>query len=685
MSGIDVLNAPQDLELQTITQDPAVSLREAALRTLKSKRRKLNTHPSSDFPPTYLQRPAASHPASIQLDYGQAEPSDESQPASSAAVAPSVSDSAAMDVDEDGQAKEEGEISDSETAPATPFQPPPKDLPVNSSPLQPPEKTAPLRRAVAPSVASPLKASIVVKTEHPPVAIPEPNVVASTDDYDRLPFNPDLGFVRPGLASTSITLRPSRNHTHLLAVSQGQYDTVKELILEVLGWGVPPDYLVKCGISREVVYYTFLDLKLQLPENVSTSDLPPLEELVARASAFVSNRSQSPAMQHATRPRSTSRTGVESPAPADVPRTTLSPSAQPFVPVNLANSDLLDMEQQRRQQLLARKVAQASRKVKHATSPESISHQHSETVVASRVDHSLSAPPHVAVDDFLNSIEPAKDISREGSRAPVDLIDGHDAMDVDGPPGLSVVSVALPVSDQGGANLARFPTQEVTSTSATTSSTRALRSSPSTLHRTDTITSSSSSSSGSATPPVGSGRSANLRRGTKRPVAADFVDMEPDSSHATKERNGLPPQSYHHHHPHHHHHGHKKKPASFAVVSSKPRRMVIDLTDSEGEEDGADSLSRPRAGSRQPSQANVVPVQNAQNQLVEREREIQALKDRIAKKELEARLKREAAVRFSCVVNFPTLSDQNSAGIWSRYAVIWRHSCRIFHRCHCEG
>ncbi|TCD63243.1 hypothetical protein EIP91_005799 [Steccherinum ochraceum] len=638
MSGIDVLNPLQDLDQQTSAQDPAASLREAALRTLKSKRRKLNSHPT-DLLSSFPERSGASSSANIQLDYGQAETSGGSLSAPSAAAAPPTQDSAAMDVDEEGQAKEEGEISDSETAPATPFQSPSKDLPTIPSPtFHPPEKTAPPRRAVASPVAPPLKPSaILIKTESLPVTITDSlssSAMDSTSDYDRLPFDPAFGFVRPGLA-----------------MNQAQYDTVKELILEILGWGVPPDYLVKCGISREVVYYTFLDLKLKLPENVDTSDLPPLEELVARASAFMSRRTASPAIQHTARPQPTSHNRLQSPAPIDVPRTTLSPSAQPFVPVatgNNAKPDLLDMEQQRRQQLRARKVAQASRKAKHATSPDSTPQMHPEAAVFSQAEQSLSALPHVAVDDFLNSIEPAKVISREGSRAPVSRVGSLDEMEVDGPPGLSIASAPFPASAQAGGDLARFSTQQdiaILTTTGPTISTHAHRFSPTALQRTDTVASGSSSSSGSTTPPVGAPHIANPRRGAKRPVAADFADMDPGPSRAVNGHNGIPVHNHHHHHPHPHHHGHgKKKPAMFAAVSTKHRRMVIDLTDSEDDEDGADSGSKLRAGSHQPSQASVAPPPNAQNQLVEREREIQALKDRIARKQLEVRLKREAAL-----------------------------------------
>jgi len=58
-------------------------------------------------------------------------------------------------------------------------------------------------------------------------------------------------------------------------VTQRQYDTVKEIILDILGYGVPPEYLVDCGISKEIIYYVFTELNLRLPSNLVTVGIPP--------------------------------------------------------------------------------------------------------------------------------------------------------------------------------------------------------------------------------------------------------------------------------------------------------------------------------------------------------------------------------------------------------------------------
>jgi hypothetical protein len=59
------------------------------------------------------------------------------------------------------------------------------------------------------------------------------------------------------------------------AVTQKQYDTAKEVILDILGYGVPPEYLIDCGISKEIIYYVFTELNLRLPSNLVITSIPP--------------------------------------------------------------------------------------------------------------------------------------------------------------------------------------------------------------------------------------------------------------------------------------------------------------------------------------------------------------------------------------------------------------------------
>jgi hypothetical protein len=57
-------------------------------------------------------------------------------------------------------------------------------------------------------------------------------------------------------------------------VTQGQYDSAKDIILDILGYGVPPEYLIDCGISKEIIYYVFTELNLRLPSNLVTVGIP---------------------------------------------------------------------------------------------------------------------------------------------------------------------------------------------------------------------------------------------------------------------------------------------------------------------------------------------------------------------------------------------------------------------------
>ncbi|KAG1743150.1 hypothetical protein EDD22DRAFT_1006250 [Suillus occidentalis] len=54
----------------------------------------------------------------------------------------------------------------------------------------------------------------------------------------------------------------------LLAVTRQGMDHIKNLVLDLLSWGVSPEYLVEAGVSTGVSYRVFTDLKLRLPTNL---------------------------------------------------------------------------------------------------------------------------------------------------------------------------------------------------------------------------------------------------------------------------------------------------------------------------------------------------------------------------------------------------------------------------------
>ncbi|KAG6819361.1 hypothetical protein H0H93_012544 [Arthromyces matolae] len=54
-----------------------------------------------------------------------------------------------------------------------------------------------------------------------------------------------------------------------------ELEMAKDDVLDLLGWGVPPEYLVECGISSPVIYRIFTDLHLRLPSNLSMPYVRP--------------------------------------------------------------------------------------------------------------------------------------------------------------------------------------------------------------------------------------------------------------------------------------------------------------------------------------------------------------------------------------------------------------------------
>jgi len=51
-------------------------------------------------------------------------------------------------------------------------------------------------------------------------------------------------------------------------VTPRQLDQAKDIVLDLLGWGVTPEYLVDCGVSSQAIYRIFGDLRLRLPKNI---------------------------------------------------------------------------------------------------------------------------------------------------------------------------------------------------------------------------------------------------------------------------------------------------------------------------------------------------------------------------------------------------------------------------------
>jgi hypothetical protein len=52
-------------------------------------------------------------------------------------------------------------------------------------------------------------------------------------------------------------------------VSDEELDAAKSVVLDLLGWGVEPEYLIECGVSSQAIYRIFTELHLRLPVNLS--------------------------------------------------------------------------------------------------------------------------------------------------------------------------------------------------------------------------------------------------------------------------------------------------------------------------------------------------------------------------------------------------------------------------------
>lgn len=389
-------------------------------------------------------------------------------------------------------------------------------------------------------------------------------------------------------------------------MNQHQYDTAKDIILDLLGWGVPPEYLIHCGLSREIVFYVFTELRLRLPADFNAAGIPPYTPALLHSvlesrtrsssgSSFAQGNSVSRAQVFPQLPVKPSPTGS---TPASTP---LSAQASPFQPgSHLETSPSLhDIEQQRRRELLARKAVMASRKgkqpeVKHSPSP-------SPSPTASSVNEptkDIEMAPAETVDDFLNSIGPTEDQPKPSPEQPFNTADTSKAfdpppnspyrsatpaaMDVDEIPGLSSESVAT---------LKHLKSTPALPSIKTTSTPVPLIAS---FITTEPVSASSYSSplsnaNGNGTDtPTGDDSTGILRRGTKRPVAADFVDYEGEVSMGHNGYgNAVPPFS-------------RRKLGSFASVSGM-RRCVIDVSDSE--EDGSEENSIYRSSVHSPAPA----------------------------------------------------------------------------------
>lgn len=444
-------------------------------------------------------------------------------------------------------------------------------------------------------------------------------------------------------------------------MNQSQYDTAKDIVLDLLGWGVQPEYLVDCGLSREIVYYVFSELQLRLPSNLDIVGIIPYtpDTLIPLSLTHAREASGGPrSLQgHPSLPRKPSVLDLAGPShsrrslsqPPASPRAPTPIKSAPSPPTTPASS-LNDIERQRRQELLARKAVQASRRQKAshvASSDASVLVEPTEQTSFSREeDVEMGAViPTETVEDFLKTIPaPAEDSGeRSKSSTPESKLppthSSVDAMDVDEIPGLGGSQARRPpdsLFDASSQNQASTYADQLVISPATDtfgpSQTQDPPPSSTESNNSSYIVEQGSFSSLSSGEQLSQSQTIS-RRGIKRPVAADFVDF---GSRAVESSASLPNLI-------------RRKTASFASLGGH-RRCVIDLSDSEGEGTGGDDYPMRDStngyaapAGRYSSVGNggwATPPNSARSTramspatLVEKEEEIRKMKDLIAQRE----------------------------------------------------
>lgn len=438
-------------------------------------------------------------------------------------------------------------------------------------------------------------------------------------------------------------------------VRQGEYDIAKDVVLDLLGWGVPPEYLVHCGLSRQIVYYVFNELNLRLPQNLDVTGLLPYNpnllvvEPPSKASSVLATSEPENASEQLTTPPPAAAQ-AQPPRVATPQYEAMDTHPIPDTPGLSNSSDLHDMERQRRQELLARKAVQASRKSKQAGKTPMKATPSAE-LPPDNQDTTLESVPTEAVDDFLKSIgseiePPSEIVPPTGARLRV----SEDPMDIDEIPGLSVSRV----SRSSSSNTPQLPIETLATLLPPDLS--PMSPEPPPTSNESAVTSFSKMKIDIDEARVVSLSSMLPRRGTKRPVASDFVDFEADVSNS----NG---------------HGfaglydadeldrRQMGRSHFSV-----RKFVIDLSDSDSEMDDENVKPkttrnvRPR---RHPPRANTsngwntpisaVPMNTmspaaSPAALEEKEMEIRRMKEMIAQRESNRLKKLSSVCRLSTVV-----------------------------------
>ncbi|KAH8998651.1 hypothetical protein EDB92DRAFT_1195176 [Lactarius akahatsu] len=682
-------------ESSSSATDPAQLLRQAALSSRKLKRRKLDSNPITSLPRP-LPRSIVTIP-SIALDYGPEEPSSTTstegrlplttfvpvQPSTptrslahtspprrgaSSGAAPQTS------LSDDLSTREEGEISESED---TPFQPPPVSTTVSGVVYHTRAESPGFVQSPFGSRSPSLKTEDTYRYATPPSVSRRLTVEASPLTLKMQAPLESFRLETPLYVLDTHHVRPG------LSLTQRQYDTAKEVILDILGYGVPPEYLIDCGLSREIIYYVFTELNLRLPNNLDIVGIPPYPpppDVIASilqsqpsyslpsASLEDSSIVDDAAVRRAFSPQPLAPHDTDHPPQA--PASASYEGSTSASLLALSESTLAVMERQRKQELLARKAVQASRKRKEpvplaepSTSPT--------TATSTGADVSAGASASaVSVEDFLNSIgtplydgaDSRQDLTPENEPEDMEayspestgffernslLPDDDQPMPIVDRTSMPPFSEDAPLPISASASEANFSFErEKGKTSVLTNETTQILENLPARSRSDGILAPPStrddgydSRRSSSTPQP---NAPIPRRGTKRPVAADFDSdpalkmYTPPVLSRTGSGAGLNYGGGYYPNPHVRHRTNGVAAGGFASLNST-RRCVIDVSDSE-DEASEEELSPATSLSRRPqSGAQSTPRDSA----LALEMEIERMRKMIRERE-ELKLRKQA-------------------------------------------
>ncbi|KAF9045396.1 hypothetical protein BJ165DRAFT_1528272 [Panaeolus papilionaceus] len=109
--------------------------------------------------------------------------------------------------------------------------------------------------------------------QHPPPAPISPGTDMATTCTTPRQLSPALESKTQSSPPQAETNHEEVDASHLVPhLSAADLDRAKNLVLDLLGWGVQPEYLLSAGLSHELVFRVFADLNLRMPTNLKITD-----------------------------------------------------------------------------------------------------------------------------------------------------------------------------------------------------------------------------------------------------------------------------------------------------------------------------------------------------------------------------------------------------------------------------